>query len=323
MKNKKKVIYYDVLQYHEKNIQKLYKHFDIVILSDPSYDTPKILLEADMVFAPLGYSFDKEKINKCKSLKVIATNTTSISHVDVDVAISKNIYIASLKDELKFLDTITPTAEHTIGLMIACLRNYRSANMSVIGGKWNRRPFSAPFMLSRAYLGLIGLGRLGKMVSNYAKSFGMKIQYFDPYVRDDSLSRVNDIKELVSTSDIITVHVPSNKKTLNLLNADVLNSFKFGSYFINTSRAELVDEKALIKMLDSSRIKGAAIDVISHEFESDYDMKNHPLIAYAKEHDNLFITPHIGGSTIDAWSETEFRVIKMSIEYFERLENGE
>lgn len=141
-----------------------------------------------------------------------------------------------------------------------------------------------------------------------------KILYYDPFVEKsdiEGMEKVGSLEEMVGQSDIITIHIPAEKETYKIFNKELFDKFKQGSFLINTSRAELVDEKAMLEALESGRLAVAAIDVFDGEFEMNHDefLRKSPLLAYAKTRDNLLITPHIGGSTIDAWRLTERRVI--------------
>jgi len=174
-------------------------------------------------------------------------------------------------------------------------------------------------MLSKMSLGIVGLGRLGKIVANYARCLAMKVYYFDPYVCESdikSITRINSLEELVAISDIVTIHVPLKKETTKLFNEHIFPHFKNGSYLINTSRSDIVDQGLMLAYLRNGHLAGAAIDVFEGEFDRDFPnrLKDHPLIVYAQEHQNLLVTPHIGGSTIDAWRLTEQHVIKSVIE---------
>lgn len=320
---KRKLLYYKVLNFQPENMELIEKNFDLRILPSPDYDTPEILRDIEIVFAPLGFFYGKEKIDMMPSLKVIASNTTGIPHIDEEYALRKGIKVISLKGETKFLSQITPTAEHTWGLMLCLIRNIVPSFKSVCEGKWSRWPFGAPKMLSRMSLGIIGLGRIGRIVAEYGKAFRMKVRFYDPYVVKPHISKVykvNTLEELVSKSDIVTVHVPLNKETENMINEKILSKFKIGSYFINTSRGKIVDAKALINALVSGRIAGAAIDVLDDEFEQGFEnsVKDHPLVIYACKHSNLIITPHIGGSTIDAWRLTQEFIIKSILKYLDK-----
>ena len=145
-------------------------------------------------------------MDRCPKLQAIVTNTTGVPHIDVGAAAARGIQVFSLKDEQAFLQTITATAEHTWGLLLALLRRTPWSFQAVLGGKWNRFEFGAPAMLSRLSLGIVGLGRLGTMVARYGAAFGMQVRYHDPYVKAPANrpERKDTIQDLVSVSDVPT-----------------------------------------------------------------------------------------------------------------------
>jgi D-3-phosphoglycerate dehydrogenase len=310
------LVYYDILQYVRPNQDLLNQYFEVVTLPDPSFDTPEILSRASVILAPLGYFLGKEKMDQASQLKVIGSNTTGHPHIDVDYAKHKNVRVITLKDYSDFLDTITPTAELTWGLVIALTRNVFPASRSVLNGEWSRWPFGGRAMLSRMTLGVAGLGRLGRRVASYGRAFGMTVEFYDPYVsaHPSEYTRRDSLEELVDAVDVVTVHIPHEPGTEKLFDSMVFSRFKKGSYFINTSRGELVEDQALLEALTSGRLAGAAVDVLNGEFEPGFQahVLSQPLVAYASTHDNLVITPHIGGSTLDAWSLTqEFTILQV------------
>ena len=320
MDTKKRVaLYYDLLQYQQVNLDLLNQHLELIRLPNPDHDRPEILNRIEVVFAPLGYFWGKEKIDLSPHLKVIGSNTTGTPHIDVKYAEKKGIKVIFLKGPTKFLQTITPTAEHTWGLLLALTRRTPWAFQSVLDGVWNRRLFGGKAMLSSMSLGVVGLGRLGRMVAKYGKCFGMKVCYFDPYVPEaegDGFSRVDTLEELVSGSDVVTIHVPLEDETKNMFNESIFSKFKKGAYLINTSRGKIVDHEAMLKYLENGILGGCALDVCGGEFSKDFSarLKTHPLVEYARSHDNLLITPHIGGSTLDAWRLTEEHTIQLVME---------
>jgi len=315
------IIYYSILKYQQKNLQLLNEKFDVVELHDPSEDTDEILADAAVILAPLGYKVDQEKIDRCKSLIAIGSNTTGHPHIDVEYAKSKGVAVVTLKYEKEFLRKITPTAELTLGLIIALTRQIIPAVNYVAEGKWDRRPFGGDKMLSRMKLGVIGLGRLGYKVGQYALRIGMEVCYYDPYVTSGypGFEKRSKIEDVVSDCDVITVHVPHERETENMFDASLFDRFKQGSYFINTSRGELVDHDALLKSLESGKLAGTALDVFEGEFEPEFEksFSSHPLWKYAHENSNVIITPHIAGSTYDAWADTEKHTIDNILETVE------
>jgi D-3-phosphoglycerate dehydrogenase len=310
-------LYYRILQYQPENLKFLREQFQVIELSNPEADTDDILSGIDLCFAPLGYFFGRNKMERCLRLRAIATNTTGVPHIDLAAAAARNIQVFSLQNEADFLQTITPTAEHTWGLLLALMRRSPWAHRAVLHGQWNRRPFGAPRMLSRLSLGIIGCGRLGRLVGGYGLAFGMKVAFFDPYVAAGpaGAEKLETLEELVAGSDVVSLHAPANETTYKMISNDLFLRFKPGSYLINTARGELVDEAALLAMLTTGRLAGAALDVLDGEFVPGFQVSSHPLLAYAREHDNLLLTPHIGGSTVDAWRETERRVIDLACAY--------
>jgi D-3-phosphoglycerate dehydrogenase / 2-oxoglutarate reductase len=312
------LIYYEILGYTPENLALLNDRFEIITLTDPSQASPPVLQKAEVILAPLGYFCGKQTIDHASKLKIIGSNTTGHPHIDVGYARSKGIRVITLKNQHKFLKTITPTAELTWGLIIAVTRNIISGFQSVLQGKWSRWPFGGKNMLSRMSLGVVGYGRLGKKVASYGSCFGMQVGCFDPYIDriPKAVKRFATLADLVSSSDIITVHVPHEPETENMFSRRIFAKFQPGAYFINTSRGELVDQDALLEALEKKILAGAAIDVLADEFKPDFQKTtmDHPLIKYASTHSNLIITPHIGGSTQDAWHLTQAHTIELILE---------
>jgi D-3-phosphoglycerate dehydrogenase len=323
--SQKRALYYSVLQYQKENMDLLKQNFLVTTLANPNFDTPEILNSINVVFAPLGFFWGKDKIDAAPQLKIIASNTTGVPHIDTVYAQKKRIEVISLQGRTGFLKTITPTAELTFGLILALLRRIPWAFESVRNGTWNRRLFGAPAMLSKMNLGIVGLGRLGRLVAKCALGFNMKVYYFDPYVTAsdiDGIIKTGSLEELVSLCDVVSIHVVLNEETNRLFNEQIFPHFKKGALLINTSRGEIIDEKALLKYLENGQLAGAAVDVMTGEFSEEFSqkIKMHPLIVYAKQHENLLITPHIGGSTIDAWRLTEEYVINLVIDKFTQFD---
>lgn len=315
---KPRLLYYRLLTYRQENLQRLHEHFDVVERESPLEDDDDLLAGLEACCAPLGYDFDAAKMDRCPRLSAIVTNTTGVPHIDMQAAAARNIAVFSLKDEQAFLDTITPTAEHAWGLMLALLRRTPWCFEDVLAGRWNRFDWGAERMLSRLSLGLIGYGRLGRRMARYAEAFDMPVRFYDPFVAGDGRAeKVDTLSDLVGSVDIVSLHAPALPETRNLLSAEIISAFRPGAWFVNTARAELVDEAALLVALESGAIAGYASDVLDGEFAPDFEAAAHPLVRHAREHDNVLLTPHIGGSTRDAWRETQARVIDMAIRHFQ------
>ena len=313
-----KAVYFKILEYTSDNLALLRQGLEVIELNSPRDLTDSVLKKVEVLFAPLGYHFDATLLGKCSRLKVIATNTTGVPHIDVEYAEAHGIQVISLKEERSFLASITPTAELAIGLIICVTRNVIPAVKAVEHGVWRRWDFGGPAMLSRMSLGIVGMGRLGRMVARYAISFGMKVSYYDPFVDTSeagiACQRSQSLEQLVSDCDVVSLHVPMAPSNRHLFNAKVFGAFKKNAYFVNTARGEIVDSEALLCALCSGQLAGAALDVLDGEFEPGFDTraKDHPLIRYARENSNLIITPHIAGSTKDAWRLTQRHTIEQA-----------
>lgn len=320
-RHKPTALYYEMLNYQSSNMELLEEHFDLVTLETPEEDTVEILERIEVGFAPLGFDYDRKKIDRMENLRVIVSNTTGEPHIDREYAESNGIAVFSLKDEDEFLDTITPTAEHTWGLLLAVMRNIPQAYQSVLEGTWSRWLFPGPAMLSNLTIGIVGMGRLGRIVADYARAFRMEeIAFYDPTTDADFVEfaeKVDSLEDLVSAHDVITIHAPANEETNRMFDREVFSRFKQGSYLVNTARAALIDEEALVEALSSGPLAGAAFDVFDGEYEVDHEqrLQESPLYRYAQENDDLLLTPHIGGSTYDAWEKTQRRVISKAIDY--------
>lgn len=259
----------------------------------------------DVVVTRLQHNFDQELLDQAKKLKIIVTNTTGLDHIDCETAQRKSIKIISLKGEIEFLRSITATAELTWGLLLALLRKIPQAVDSVLEGKWQRKPFIGQDLASKT-LGIIGYGRIGQILARYGQAFDMKVIFSDPVNKNGSLS----LNDLLTIADIISLHVPLNKETENLISEPEFNLMKSTSLLINTSRGKIVDEVALLSALQRGKIAGAALDVLSEERQFSKGLPQSPLLKYVQQHDNLLITPHIGGATIDSMAKTEIFVVK-------------
>ena len=324
--DKPRLIYYDMLEFQKETLDYMGSSFDVITLSDPGHDTEEVLKRAKVLFAPMGFMFDKNKIDMCSALHVLGTPTTGELHIDVDYARKKNISICSLRNQKEFLSKITPTAELAWGLILCVTRWIPWAHDSVCEGRWEGKEFGkrTPRMLSKMSLGIVGLGRLGSLVAHYGRAFRMKVFYYDPYVNDDKYVRCETLHELAKLSDIVSIHAHLTKETESLVDSEFIRNMPKGSFIINTARGGIVNEDDLLIALKSGHLAGAGLDMLAGEHLPGFKEKlsEHPLIRYAKTHDHLIITPKIGGCTIDAWERTEKHIVDLVINEFGKKEKA-
>lgn len=261
----------------------------------------RIIENYEVVVIGLGLLFHKYELDHAKNLKFIATATTGLDHIDVEYAEKKGIKVLSLRGEDNFLNTITGTAELAWMLLLELCRFSPWAFESVKNGEWNREKFQG-HSLSGKTLGIVGLGRLGKMVATYGHAFGMNVIFTDPHDAQNLLPFAKKVSfdELIDKSDAISIHVHLTKETEGLFSKQIFNKMKPTAYLINTSRGKIVNEGDLIGALEKKQLAGYGTDVLANELEFDTKNKADRLIEYAKTHSNVIILPHIGGMTFES-----------------------
>jgi len=258
--------------------------------------------DKEVLFIRLGNFIGNDFLQKAKNLKYICTPTTGLNHIDLEECEKRDIKIVSLKGEYEFLSTIRATPEHTFGLVLSLLRNYKEAFLNQKNNKWDRELYKG-FELYENNVGIIGFGRVGKILAKYFETFGAKVYFYD---NDDSIKGIHSankllrIEEVVNQSNIVILtasYSESNHQFFDKQYIDLLEN----KYFINTARGELVNEDYLIRKLEQNFFKGIAIDVVQNE------QSNSSLYKLLKltERNNLIVTPHIAGATYSSMNRTE------------------
>ena len=195
------------------------------------------------------------------------------------------------------------TAEIAILVLLGAARRAKEGMEWVKKKDWT---WSANFLIGKqltgSRLGILGMGRLGKITAKIASGFGMKVLGCDIKKKKIKNVKMVSIKKLFSTSDIISIHIHLNKKTAGLVNKKLFKQMKKNSILINTSRGGIINENDLSYALKNNLIVGAGLDIIKGEWLSRSELLKHKLIKYAKNNYNLLIVPHIGGSTFESIS---------------------
>jgi len=252
-----------------------------------------------------------EIINNGKNLKLIARAGSGLDNIDLKAAEEKGIAVINTPEA-----SADSVAELTIGLMISLARRIPHADYSMKRGEWLKKELMG-FLLKGKKLGLIGLGRIGSRVARIAKAMGMEILVTKrtpppPELMKSLEAKFLPLDELLRQSDIISIHVPLTEETRKMINAEKIRLMKNGSYLINTSRGEVVDEEALLEALHSGKIGGAALDVYSIEPPKRLELIKQP---------NVICTPHIGAQTVEAQKETSKAIAEKIIQFFNKKSN--
>jgi D-3-phosphoglycerate dehydrogenase / 2-oxoglutarate reductase len=278
--------------------------------------------DAHVLWVRLKHRIDREVMEAAPNLRAVATPTTGLNHIDLAEARRRNIQVISLQGATEFLQNVYATAEHTVALILALLRHVPGARDHVIDGDWNRDLFIGRELHGKR-AGVIGCGRVGRMVAGYLRSFGMRVMVTDVQNVDRVVSseiELVSLTHLLYTSDIVTLHIPLSERTRGFFGEAEFARMKPGSWFINTARGELVDEDALIRALCDRRLAGAALDVLCDE--NSLGMNDNSVVQYARDHDNVLITPHIAGCTSESREKTE-RFLATQVVAFLRAQYGE
>jgi len=263
------------------------------------------LKDADILWVRLRHQLDEDLMSCAPRLKVIVSPTTGLNHIDLEAAARRNITVLCLRGETEFLRDIRATAEHTLALMLALMRRLPAATRHVQSGGWNRDLFRGNELCGKT-VGVVGYGRLGKLVSRYVQAFEARVIVTDPYVNEPALEpglKLTPLLRLLREADIVTLHVNLNAETKGFFGQEQFGAMKRGAWFVNTARGELIDEAALLKALKSRQLAGAALDVLNNE--PCPNLREHPLVVYSRRHPNLLITPHLGGCTSESMQKTE------------------
>lgn len=278
-----------------------------VTLADiPSARELKLAISnAEVLWIRLRHRIDEQVLAAAPGLRIIVTPTTGLNHIDLEAAERRGIRVLSLRDEQDFLRNVRATAEHTVGLMLALLRRLPDAVAHTRRGGWCRDEFKGHELYEKT-VGLVGYGRLGRLVARYLLAFGSRVLATDPHVMAADVEpnvEFVDLPDLLEQSDLVSLHVVLNPETIGFFGESQFCAMKPGAWFINTARGELIDESALLKSLRSGHLRGAAVDVLTQE--NPEGMSHNRLVAYAREHTQLIVTPHIGGCTWESMEKTE------------------
>jgi phosphoglycerate dehydrogenase-like enzyme len=290
--------------------------FEVIAGNDMSIEElKKAFSSADVVLG--DYTF-KQKItadilSTAQNLKFIQQPSVGYQHIDVDACTAKGIKVANTAGA----NTVS-VAEHTIAWGLCLLKNMFHAHTSTKSGGWEQMSIKSADLQGKVW-GIVGFGRIGQAVAQRLKPFGLsRLIYYDTYRPGPSVEQALGVEyvemnNLLSQSDIISLHAPLTDATRNIINEDALHSMKPRAYLINVARAELVDEKALAIAIMKGSIAGAGIDVFSEEPVT----ANNPLLAVESE--RLFFSPHVAGVT----DEAAGRIINMAAANIARELKGE
>ena len=269
-----------------EELQKLGTCIDVSQDKDKSKKIKENIIDAEIVLVRSDTQINKELLDVSKKLKIIGRSGVGTDNIDIEEASIRNIYVTNTPEA-----NVISAAELTIGLLISAARNIAVANNSVKNNEWERSEFIG-VELYKKQLGLIGFGKVAKLVSKRMQSFDMKIVFYDPFIDSSTENEEKvELEELLKTSDFISIHVPKNKETINLVSKEKLSMTKEGSIIINTSRGGLIDEQEVFNLVNENKLYSAGFDVYE---------KEPPEMSEEKNRSKVITLPHLGASTKEA-----------------------
>lgn len=292
--------------YSKIELNKLKKYCQIKTILNSRKDALRYSKDSKVIIAGGRIKIDKELINSAKYLKLVLSPSTGTDHLDLDNLRKKKIKVVHIAKKFGLINKFTATSELGFCLLLSIIRGMISSFNDAKKGIWSRDA-NVGFQLKDKTIGIIGLGRLGKISAKIANGFQMKV-----IAHDTKKIKVKGVKnvtlnKLLKISDVIFIHVHLNRSTENMINLKALKKMKKNAILINTSRGKIINEKDLLYALKKKLVAGAGLDVIDGEWLDKKKLSKHPLIKYSKANDNLIISAHIGGSTLES--------IKMARDY--------
>lgn len=295
---------------HPEIIEMLQEKTDVVANPSRKTFTRDELLEravgADALMAFMPDCIDEDFLKACPKLKVIGAALKGYDNFDVKACSERGVWLTIAPDLLTI-----PTAELTVGLVLAITRNMLEGDRHIRSGQFNGwRPELYGLGLYKRTAGIVGMGFVGKAVAERLKGFGMDLLYADPFPLSQEEEKVlnlsrTDFTQLIETSDVVIPLLPLTEQTFHLFNEDVLGRMKQGSYLVNACRGSVVDEKAVVPFLKAGHVAGYAADVFEME---DWIRSDRPRTIPQELLDNTaqtFFTPHLGSAVDEVRIEIE------------------
>jgi D-3-phosphoglycerate dehydrogenase len=288
----------------DSGIELLRKHFEVELgIGWSREELEERIGDFDGVLIRSATQLDAPLIARASRLRAVGRAGVGVDNVDVEAATKRGIIVANAPQS-----NVITAAEHTMALLLALARNVPQAHASLTAGKWERSNFSGVELYEKT-LGILGFGRIGQLVAERARGFGMRVIAYDPYVGAERYERLGVEKAessdaVYAAADFITLHLPNTPDTRGWLDAQALAKCKDGVRVLNVARGPLVVDEDLKAALDSGKVAGAALDVFQSEPVTD-----HPLFGYP----NVIVTPHLGASTAEATDRAGYQAAEQVV----------
>ncbi len=255
-----------------------------------------------------GTQVTEEVFRAAKELKVVGRAGIGVENMDLAAANRQGIVVMNTP-----FGSTTTSAEHTIAMLLSLARQIPEASRSTKAGRWEKDRFLGTEVAGKT-LGVIGAGKIGRLVVERALGLKMRVVVYDPYLAEEMVHQLGadhvEFDELLTQADFITLHIPLNAETLHVLNEETLRRVKPGCRILNCATGGLVDEAALARSIEEGRVAGAAIDVFAKEPPD----RDNPLLAL----EQVICTPHLRASTVDAQVNVTVQVARQIVDFLQR-----
>jgi len=268
--------------------------WELIHFGNGTPDEDRIIAsDADAILADAMCPVSARVINGMKRLKLVQSQGVGYNLIDTEAAKAAGVYVANCAGA-----NASAVAEQAVLLMLALLRRFKENDAMVFEGRQieaKTRCFESGLTeLGDCHVGIVGLGAIGRELAKRLAAFGSRISYFDTYRPQTCEIPFLELEDLYSSCDIISLHVPVTPETTNMINDDTLGKFKQGAILINTARGEIVDQEALCRALESGRLGGAGLDVLTPEPVT----PDNPVLRLPPDlKRKVALSPHIGGIT--------------------------
>ena len=285
-------------------IELLRSHFEVDTAFDQeAFDLEGRIGDYDGVLIRSATRMTADLIGRGERLRVIGRAGVGVDNVDVPAATKRGIVVVNAPQS-----NVVTAAEHTIAMLLALARNIPQAHASLVAGEWARSKYSGIEVMDKT-LGILGFGRIGQLVAERARGFGMRVLAYDPYVsgeryRELGVDKAESSDDVYAQADFLTLHLPKTPETEGWLDAEALAKCKDGVRVINVARGPLIVDEDLQAALESGKVGGAALDVFRSEPVTD-----HPLFGLP----NVVVTPHLGASTAEATDRAGYQAAEQII----------
>lgn len=259
--------------------------------------------EYDALVVRSATKVDRELLTAAKRLRVVGRAGVGLDNVDVRAATELGVLVVNAPS-----GNVVSAAEHAVALLLAMLRKIPDAQVSLKAGEWKRTKFVGTELQGKT-VGLVGLGQVGGRVAARLKPWGVTLLGFDPFIAPGKAADLGvtlaSLDEILSESDIVSLHTPSTAETQGMMNAAAFAKMKDGAFLVNCARGTLIDDAALVAALETGKLAGAALDVFAVEPPKDFALMRHPKVV---------CTPHLGASTVEAQDRVAVETVEMLVE---------